>query len=93
MTLTQTIHLFTAGINPESLRGSNTGVFVGACHSEAADCWAADAATTDGLAMIGCQGGMFCNRLSYFFDFKGEESYLLIFDAKHCLWCVQSPEK
>ena len=53
------------------MKGSNTGVFVGASASEAADSWGSNAASTDGFTMIGCQRGMFSNRLSYFFDFKG----------------------
>ena len=48
-------------------------MFVGASSSEAGDCWSSNAAKTEGFAMIGCQRAMFSNRLSYFFDFKGEK--------------------
>lgn len=54
------------------MRGSKTGVFVGASASESSDSWSADPSAATGFTMIGCQRGMFSNRLSYFFDFKGQ---------------------
>ncbi|GAB1597533.1 fatty acid synthase-like, partial [Argonauta hians] len=60
-----------AGIDPYSVRGSNTGVFIGASESEAHQAWSSDAETTVGYHMTGCARSMFANRLSYYFDFKG----------------------
>lgn len=60
-----------AGFDPHSLRGSKTGVFVGASESEAHQAWSSDPETTVGYHMTGCARSMFANRLSYYFDFKG----------------------
>ncbi|XP_053392677.1 fatty acid synthase-like [Mercenaria mercenaria] len=60
-----------AGINPEDIRGSKTGVFIGASASESHDAWSMEVENTVGYAMTGCTRSMFANRLSYFFDFKG----------------------
>lgn len=60
-------------MNPEDIRGSKTGVFVGACASEGQIGWSSDPNTTSGYVMIGCLTAMFANRLSYFFDLKGRE--------------------
>lgn len=61
------------GTNPSSIRGSKTGVFIGASASEAHEAWAMDPQKTVGYSMTGCTRSMFANRLSYFFDFKGRE--------------------
>jgi len=59
------------GVNPQSVRGSRTGVFIGCSASEAHDAWTADAERVTGYEMTGCTRSMFANRLSYFFDFRG----------------------
>ncbi|XP_062589750.1 fatty acid synthase-like [Saccostrea cucullata] len=63
--------IIDSGTNPSSIRGSKTGVFIGASASEAHDAWATDPQKTVGYSMTGCTRSMFANRLSYFFDFKG----------------------
>lgn len=57
---------------PELLRGSNIGVFIGASGSESHEAWSKDPETVSGYTMTGCYMSMFANRLSYFFDFKGQ---------------------
>jgi len=59
-------------VNPQSVRGSRTGVFIGRSFSEAHYAWtAADDEHITGYEMTGCAGTMVANRLSYFFDFRG----------------------
>lgn len=60
-----------AGINPATLRGTNTGVWVGVSGSEASEALSRDPETLLGYSMVGCQRAMMANRLSFFFDFKG----------------------
>ncbi|XP_060583977.1 fatty acid synthase-like [Ruditapes philippinarum] len=60
-----------AGLNPDNIRGTKTGVFIGASASESHEAWSMDVEDTVGYAMTGCTRSMFSNRLSYFFDFKG----------------------
>lgn len=60
-----------AGVNPEGVRGTKTGVFIGASASESHEAWASDPDKTVGYSMTGCTRSMFSNRLSFFFDFKG----------------------
>jgi fatty acid synthase len=62
--------LFT-GVNPDRVRGSRTGVFIGCSASESHDAWTYDPEKTVGYSMTGCTRSMFANRLSFFFDFKG----------------------
>ncbi|KAG7491726.1 hypothetical protein MATL_G00007310 [Megalops atlanticus] len=59
------------GINPASMRGSNTGVYIGVSGSEAGEAFSRDPEELLGYSMTGCQRAMFANRLSYFFDFNG----------------------
>lgn len=63
--------LVDAGINPASVRGTKTGVYVGTSASEAHDAWSNDIEQMSGYVMSGCQRAMFANRLSFFFDFNG----------------------
>lgn len=63
--------ILDAGINPASLRGTHTGVWVGVSGSEASEALSRDPETLVGYSMVGCQRAMMANRLSFFFDFKG----------------------
>lgn len=60
-----------AGINPAKLKGTKTGVFIGASGSDAQNAFSSDPQTLEGYSMTGCATSMFANRLSYFFDLKG----------------------
>lgn len=61
-----------AGINPTALRGTDTGVWVGASGSEAAEALSQDPEELLGYSMTGCQRAMLANRISYFYDFTGK---------------------
>lgn len=63
--------IMDAGINPASLRGTNTGVWVGVSGSEASEALSRDPETLVGYSMVGCQRAMMANRLSFFFNLKG----------------------
>lgn len=58
-------------MNPQILRGSRTGVYVGACVSEVEEGLAQDVSKVSGYALTGCSRSMFANRISYTFDFQG----------------------
>ncbi|KAI1292133.1 Fatty acid synthase [Halotydeus destructor] len=60
-----------AGVNPQTLRGTRTGVYVGACVSEVEEGLAQDVSKVSGYALTGCSRSMFANRISYTFDFQG----------------------
>ncbi|PKU32508.1 fatty acid synthase [Limosa lapponica baueri] len=63
--------ILDGGINPATLRGTDTGVWVGASGSEAAEAFSQDPEELLGYSMTGCQRAMLANRLSYFYDLKG----------------------
>lgn len=63
--------IIDAGINPQELRGSRTGVYIGCSNSETEQHWCADPDLVNGYGLIGCARAMFANRLSFTFDFKG----------------------
>ncbi|KAL9890872.1 fatty acid synthase-like [Glossina fuscipes fuscipes] len=65
-----------AGINPKSLRGTRTGVFVGACISESEKTWFYERASSGGFGITGCSRAMLPNRISYSLGLQGP-SYLL----------------
>uniref|UniRef100_A0A665X8P4 Fatty acid synthase n=1 Tax=Echeneis naucrates TaxID=173247 RepID=A0A665X8P4_ECHNA len=60
-----------AGLNPTTLRGSKTGVYIGMSSSEAVEAYTRDPEELLGYSMTGCQRAMLANRISYFFDFSG----------------------
>lgn len=63
--------LVDAGLNPTKLRGSKTGVYIGASVSEVEEGLAQDVSKVSGYALTGCSRSMFANRISYVFDFRG----------------------
>ncbi|XP_053996082.1 fatty acid synthase [Hylaeus anthracinus] len=60
-----------AGINPNDIRGSKTGVFIGVSSSESEEIWVTDYENANGYALTGCCRAMFPNRISFTFDFTG----------------------
>lgn len=65
-----------AGINPKNLRGSRTGVFIGACFAESEKTWFYEKMTTGGFGITGCSRAMLANRISYTMGLTGP-SFLL----------------
>ncbi|XP_055593803.1 fatty acid synthase-like [Uranotaenia lowii] len=63
--------ILDAGVNPESVRGSCTGVFCGVCFSETEARLFFKACPPKGLAVLGCAKSQLANRLSYLMDLKG----------------------
>ncbi|XP_076656220.1 fatty acid synthase-like [Halictus rubicundus] len=63
--------ILDAGINPQEIRGSKTGVFVGVSRSESHELWWKSPEELNGYALTGCCRSMFPNRVSFAFDFNG----------------------
>lgn len=63
---------YFVGIVIASLRGSNTGVFVGYGYSEAQECLTNHVDDMTGYELSGSLSNLSANRISYFFDLKGE---------------------
>ncbi|EDW02934.1 fatty acid synthase [Drosophila grimshawi] len=61
-----------AGINPNELRGSRTGVYIGLSFVETEhEIPNMEPSSINGYCLTGCARAMFANRISYNFDFKG----------------------
>ncbi|XP_065083526.1 fatty acid synthase-like [Ochlerotatus camptorhynchus] len=60
-----------AGVNPQTIRGSRTGVFSGVCFSETEVCMYYKARPDKGLGLLGCSKSQIPNRVSYLLDLKG----------------------
>ncbi|KYN15123.1 PREDICTED: fatty acid synthase-like [Trachymyrmex cornetzi] len=60
-----------AGVNPSTVRGSRTGVFIGVSSSESDEFWMRDTDGINGYGLLGCSKAMFANRVSFAFDFNG----------------------
>ncbi|XP_025199126.1 fatty acid synthase-like isoform X2 [Melanaphis sacchari] len=85
-----------AGVNPDEIRGSKTGVFVGTFQSETDDYWSRVQERVDGFGLTGCSRAMFPNQISYTFDFNGP-SYAVdtacsgsLFALSQALYCIRS---
>ncbi|XP_024885303.1 fatty acid synthase [Temnothorax curvispinosus] len=84
-----------AGINPKQLRGSRTGVFVGACFSESEKTWFYEKLQVNGFGITGCSRAMLANRISYWLGVTGP-SYTLdsacsssLVALEHAYRCLQ----
>jgi acyl transferase domain-containing protein/phospholipid N-methyltransferase len=60
-----------AGLAPERLAGSRTGVFVGVSTDEYGDLQFKDQQSINAYTNIGSSMGITANRISYYFDFRG----------------------
>lgn len=81
-----------AGTNPQSLRGSRTGVFVGCSGSETSAALTKDPENVVGYALTGTVRSMFANRLSYCFDFRGKcLRIFVIFFCRTIVKCFLGP--
>ncbi|XP_012251516.2 fatty acid synthase-like [Athalia rosae] len=63
--------IIDAGINPRQLRGTNTGVYIGACFSESEKTWFYDKRQVNGFGITGCSRAMLANRISYWLGSTG----------------------
>ncbi|NXX48511.1 FAS synthase, partial [Tricholaema leucomelas] len=63
--------ILDGGFDPSTLRGTDTGVWIGNSGSEAGEALSQDPEELLGYSMTGCQRAMVPNRISYFYDFKG----------------------
>lgn len=63
--------ILDAGWNPWSLGGSDTGVFTGACFSDAHALYSMQPKNLSGYENTGCATSMFANRISYTLDLHG----------------------
>ncbi|XP_059608115.1 fatty acid synthase-like [Phlebotomus argentipes] len=68
--------IIDAGINPLTLRGSNTGVFIGSTFLDMDQIFYSYEFVGAGFAITGCNRAMMANRLSFSFDFQGPSMYV-----------------
>ncbi|KAG5316385.1 FAS synthase, partial [Acromyrmex insinuator] len=87
--------IIDAGVNPKQLRGSRTGVFVGACFSESEKTWFYEKLQVNGFGITGCSRAMLANRISYWLGVTGP-SYTLdsacsssLIALEHAYRCLQ----
>ena len=67
--------LMDAGVDPQNVRNSRTGVFVGASGSESNEAHSNNVEEINGYSLVGGCRAMFSNRVSFAFDFKGDPIY------------------
>ncbi|XP_076761434.1 fatty acid synthase-like [Xylocopa sonorina] len=63
--------IIDAGVNPRTLKGTNTAVVMGACISESEKTWFYEKLQADGLGITGCSKTMLPNRISYYLGIHG----------------------
>lgn len=67
------------GINPQDIRGTKTGVYVGMMTTESSDYFERTPEKMSGYETIGALRSMLANRLSFQFNFNGNNYELLQF--------------
>ncbi|XP_072750344.1 fatty acid synthase-like [Anoplolepis gracilipes] len=60
-----------AGVNPKDLRGTKTGIFIGACFSESEGNWFYEKLQVSGPTIYGCSKAMLANRISQWLGTTG----------------------
>ncbi|KAM7359337.1 fatty acid synthase 3 [Cochliomyia hominivorax] len=60
-----------AGVNPKTLRGTKTGVYIGSCISESEKTWFYEKVSSGGFGITGCSRAMLANRISYALGLQG----------------------
>ncbi|XP_047538487.1 fatty acid synthase-like isoform X2 [Vanessa atalanta] len=70
MKLYLTLYLFS-GLNPNELRNTKTGVFIGTCFSESEKTWLYDNTEINQFGILGCSKGMLANRISSWLEVTG----------------------
>ncbi|XP_046964245.1 fatty acid synthase-like [Vanessa cardui] len=63
--------IFDAGLNPNELRNTKTGVFIGTCFSESEKAWLYDKAEINQFGISGCSKAMLANRISSWLEVTG----------------------
>lgn len=63
--------ILDAGVNPKTLRGSRTGVFVGCCFAESEESLFYSKMVKDGLGLTGGSRAMLANRVSFALGLRG----------------------
>lgn len=63
--------IIDAGLHPDDLRGTKTGVYTGSSFSEADNVWFFSIANVDGHGVTGSSKAMLANRISQWLDLKG----------------------
>ncbi|KAL5275973.1 hypothetical protein ACFFRR_001663 [Megaselia abdita] len=63
--------IIDAGVNPKSLAGTRTGVYMGTCISESEKTWFYEKVPSGGFGITGCSRAMIPNRISYALGLKG----------------------
>ncbi|XP_050353710.1 fatty acid synthase-like [Nymphalis io] len=63
--------IFDAGLNPNELRNTKTGVFMGTCFSESEKTWLYDKSEINQFGISGCSKGMLANRISSWLGVTG----------------------
>jgi fatty acid synthase len=68
-------------MNPQLLKGQNTGVFIGVSTCESEKIWFYEKLQTSGLGLTGCSRAMLANRLSYWLGTHGKHKDLQLLEG------------
>ncbi|XP_059048171.1 fatty acid synthase-like [Achroia grisella] len=63
--------IYDAGMNPEELRNTRTGVFIGSCFSESEKTWFYEKMHVNNYGIVGCCRAMLANRISHWLGLTG----------------------